>query len=490
MIGLARWHTFDEPLETDITLVAVVGRELLAGRALYADVWDHKPPALYLTHAAAIALVGFGPGAVYLLNVAAAVITLGGVYAAAGGGGPVVGLWAAAFWTVISGDLWLQANQPNTEALINACVVWAFALLATADARSGIPRFVGVGALWAWASLFKPTVAAPAALLALAWVVAPPSGRPRRRALGDMAVVAAVGALAWAAVATWFAAAGRFDALYDAVFTFNRWYTGDALANLVGSLSRRRLLNDILRSALPLAILSALGLGIGLAAGPRRRWLLLVAWAAGTQVAIGVNQSSIPHYYQLWLPVLTVGGAWAVEHVEWLARGRAPRLPTLTAAAALVVLLVFEVPLYALAPDDWSRIKYGPIFVGERAMAREVSGLLEPGETFFVWGSEVGLYFLTGVRPVCGPCSAWPLNTGPLLLGLTSRLLVDLERGRPELVVVAKWTWLRFSLRHPVYAWLAANYRPMPGGHDRGPYFQVYVRRGGALEQRLTRVVR
>ncbi|WP_204306798.1 hypothetical protein, partial [Klebsiella pneumoniae] len=31
---------------------ALVGRRLLAGDILYADIWDRKPPLLYLTYAA------------------------------------------------------------------------------------------------------------------------------------------------------------------------------------------------------------------------------------------------------------------------------------------------------------------------------------------------------------------------------------------------------------------------------------------------------
>ena len=115
----ARLHTYDEPLQTDITGAAVIGHELLAGRALYADMWDHKPPALHLTHAVAIALVGYGPGAIFLLNITAGIVTLLGVYAAGAALGSVsAGLWAAAFWTAISGDIWMHGNQPNTEAFI------------------------------------------------------------------------------------------------------------------------------------------------------------------------------------------------------------------------------------------------------------------------------------------------------------------------------------------------------------------------------------
>src|SRR2546422_5463525 len=194
LIAVARLNTYHEPLERDITGAAVIGHELLAGRALYADMWDHKPPALHATHAAAILMAGYGPSAIYLLTVVAAITSLLGVYAAATVvGGRVAGLWGAAFWTFVSGDLWLQANQPNTEVFINACVVWAFALLLRTT-RPSLLRMVMVGALFAWGSLYKPVIVAPAALLAGAHLAAPPWGHTRRRALGDVGMIAAGGA--------------------------------------------------------------------------------------------------------------------------------------------------------------------------------------------------------------------------------------------------------------------------------------------------------
>ena len=50
VLALARLHTYDEPLERDLTTYAVIGHEMLGGRSLYADVWDHKPPAVHVTY--------------------------------------------------------------------------------------------------------------------------------------------------------------------------------------------------------------------------------------------------------------------------------------------------------------------------------------------------------------------------------------------------------------------------------------------------------
>ena len=103
-----RAHTFHEPLDRDITTYAIIGHELLNGRRIYSDVWDHKPPGIHVSFAAAELLAGYGDGAVYLLGTVLAIATLGSIYWASG-------LWGAALWTAICSDMMLQANQPNTE---------------------------------------------------------------------------------------------------------------------------------------------------------------------------------------------------------------------------------------------------------------------------------------------------------------------------------------------------------------------------------------
>ena len=43
--------TYHEPARGDQAIYAVIGHELLKGRQLYADLWDHKPPAIHVTYA-------------------------------------------------------------------------------------------------------------------------------------------------------------------------------------------------------------------------------------------------------------------------------------------------------------------------------------------------------------------------------------------------------------------------------------------------------
>src|SRR5687767_13807857 len=110
---LVRAHTRQEPVGRDAATYAVIAREMRAGRDLYTDLWDNKPPVLYLAYAAAQAVAGDGEGSLFLLGAVASLAVAGGLYAAGRrAGAPEAGLAAAAFWAVVSADLLLQANEP------------------------------------------------------------------------------------------------------------------------------------------------------------------------------------------------------------------------------------------------------------------------------------------------------------------------------------------------------------------------------------------
>jgi hypothetical protein len=459
---------------------------------------------VHLTYAAAVAVAGYGPGAIYLLSVAAAVATLLGVYRAAAAicGGPASGLWAAGFWALLSGDLDLQANQPNTEVFLNAALVWAFALLLAADRggaaaagrRAVVRRVLLVGGLLALASLYKQVALATAALFWCAHIAFPPARTGRRRAFGEALGMAAVVAAAWAATAAVFRATGTFDAFVEAVFTYNRQYAGSLGQNLAALFRLPVVLPDALGFAAPLAWLAVLGAaaaGGGASASRVRRGALLATFAAGTLIAVVLPGQFHPHYYQLYLPPLAIA---AGAGVGALARRAPARVGALVAGAAgaLAALLLFlhQLPFYRLPPEEWSRRKYGETFVESEAVARTVRGLLAPGETLFEWGAETGLYFYSGRSPASGVFYAYPLLAPPSpSRRLDARVIQDLEAAPPELFVIhtAAVYGRRPGASYPVLDWFARRYRPLPGRERQGSY-RFYARRGGALEARASRV--
>ena len=104
LISVLRLHYYDWPPNRDVTLYAVISHELLHGKKLYADFWDVKPPAVFLSYGAAELVFGYGQRAIYVMNFVCSLIILSGVYAAglASGYGTISGIWAALFWTAVA----------------------------------------------------------------------------------------------------------------------------------------------------------------------------------------------------------------------------------------------------------------------------------------------------------------------------------------------------------------------------------------------------
>jgi len=481
-IALGRVHTYDEPLDRDVATYVLIGGEMFHGRALYADLWDNKPPALYGAFAAAQFLATEPHTVVFLVGLLCAWATaialyLGGSWSA----GPVAGLWIAAFWALLSADLPLQANQPNTEALINACLAIAFAALMGIGARPLDSRGVLAGLALAAAIMLK-IITAP---LALAWsvvhAIVPPAGVSRSRAAVQAAVLLGLCAVGAAAVGAYFAATGRWTDLWSALVVHNRLYAGPLLPNLREGLRPARLFPTFLRDVLPLlaAILPALVLA--LVTRWSRRVVLLVAWLATVPLAIAAPGKFYPHYYQLWLPPLCIAAGWSLAALGQ--RTRRPTAVTAGGGAAVALALAFQVaPAYALSAADWSDTKYGDVFLRSRDIAREAGAMIGPGETLFQWGNEPEIYLYARRSPPTGVLWAQHMQTGPLRNQLRSRALTQLSLADPQLVVLSN------DQPRPtgaLGAWFKERYEPHPTRVRQQKGFSFWVRRGGTLQRRL-----
>jgi hypothetical protein len=183
LCALAAWivgtraHTFDEPFERDIVTAILMGRELAAGGRMYVDVIEFKPPGSFALWQLVEQTIGTRPFQVGVVNIVVAVLTMLGVYRAAralADASTAAGLWAAAFWALACGEMYLQANQPNIEVFMNLGVTWAVALLVAG--KQGEPlgwrRGVGAGLLFSFATLQKHHLILVVGCLGIAWLVA------------------------------------------------------------------------------------------------------------------------------------------------------------------------------------------------------------------------------------------------------------------------------------------------------------------------------
>lgn len=497
-IAFARFHTYDEPLEHDITTAAVIANEIRAGRSYYSDLWEIKPPGWFAGHIVAQTIFGYGQGSLYALNVGLAVIALFGVYVAAssGSGSRIAGLWAAVFWTLASGDVPLQANQPNTELFMNPALVWALALLLVSrksPVGSYIPRAILVGCLLVWATFCKPQSVLYALLLSAAHVIYPPEQTTsgRKQALKEVLIIAAVGAVGWLAFFVYYAKTGRFEIVYTTMFVYPKYYSGSIFHNLLKSLGSA-LYPRIFHFTAPLAFLILVGALVAWLKRSVWPWSLLLAYALATHLTIGIAGKFYSHYYQLWLPLLAVGAGWAIASMGSLFKeSYAAWMPHALGVIALLFVLQAELWVFATDPEVLSVQAYGGLYVPSRILARELNSVLEPNETLFVLGDEPGFYFITKRRPAPGVFFLTPLTGGPLAQELTNRVINDLERKPPDLVILLQNSMAdktsgpdeaRLGPDHPLRMWVDKNYCPAKPNLES--FFTLCARPGSALEQR------
>lgn len=460
-----RGHTLGEPIQRDLLIYAFIGEGLLEGGTLYDDWIDLKPPGPYVLFGAAGALLGVGHVQMFVLGLAAALATMAGLQRLFAGSleAPWAGVAAAALWVAIGSDLLLQANEPNTEAFINAFLVWALALmLGLPHDRVGWAGALGVGVLFAIATTFKHVAIVPAVLLCLAHLIVRRETLPR--AFAQCAIAGTVVVATWLAMAGWFAVHRRFDVFWETLVLYPAEYgtvTGRTLgANLLAGLSHEHFFDPAMGAyAWALVALAAVTIA-GLVAG-RREWAYLAAFLAGTFVAVAAPGWFFPHYDQLWLPALAIGlGLGLVE-----LRDRRVPWPGLAAGAAALVLaagLGRSAPQYRLDARAWSETKYQTIFTSAEDLGRALGEILREDERIHVHGVLPNLYLAAGRRPMTHVANLWftlPDYGRRLAPRATATALADLERAPPDVVVFDGFTASFEPKDLPLRAWLDRHYR-------------------------------
>lgn len=477
IITLLRRHTLTEPLELDMSVYAVIGHGLLNGERLYADLWDHKPPGIHLLFAAAELIAGYGMKQILLLNLAAAFATLLGVYQAAKnlGASAACGLVAAALWTAVSGNLQIQANQPNTEVFLNALAVWS--LVAATGSGSAFRRVLIIGMLTAAASALKQIAVITGFMIALPTIISALRSTPAMR--WGIALAAALGGptiLLWCAILAWFATRGTFGEFWECVVVYNREYAGSMLRNLWGITQPEAWRSVPGHIALLLAMATAAALAL-LRQRPDARSLTIGAYLVGQALCIAMPGKAFPHYAQLWLPPACVGASvllWMAFRQTTLAR-----VKWLLPAASTILLVAIgaaESRYYRIPADGWSIAKYGPTFVQCRNLGTHLQRTLGPETTIFSLGPVATTTFHAQGRAVGPLVYLMPLASPALGPDLRQRQMDRLAQTPPDIVVVFPSDWIGPEILNAFTTALTQRgYRPLPES-ESWPHLVVLAR--------------
>jgi hypothetical protein len=493
-----RWWTQSQPAQGDQCVYAIAGHELLNGRRLYADLWDHKPPAVHVTYAVAELIAGYGPQQIYLLEMAALLITLLGLYRAGTLlGGPRAGVCAGLFWAL--GALFpnWEGYQPTTETFVNALLVWSYYLICRLCSAPAWWRACAFGAAVGAASLYKHVAVAPAVFFAIAYILgAARADGERWLRLRHMALAAAVSASFWVACIAYFWFRGSFADFYSDVFVYNRAYAGSMLQNIMlGSFGVHYKKSYLIVVALPCLLLPYFA-GPRMSRAQRNGWLILAGWAVGCHIGVALAGRWFEHYFELWMPVYALAGGalWAVLSSAMFAKRSAWRWALLALVLApLVTRFVFDVrydvaPWLVYEPDSdeyWNR--YEP-----RTAGLAINRLLLPGERLYALGppgQSAPLYFYSRQRPASGVFYEYPLHHDrPGASQLEERIIRDLDQDPPDLIVLLKVSYLPALEGKPaafaqhLVDWISPRYSRCP--LDVPARYVCYARRGSALAQR------
>ena len=512
LIFLERCHTYTQAADRDMAGYAIIGHEMLRGRLLYTDLWERKPPLLYATFAAAELLCGYGPHAIFLLNISAAMLTLIFICLAVGGGSRrswIAIVFAGGFWVLIGGDLYAQANQPNAEVFINVLMTAAFALLLRAPDRGHIRFGVAIllGALFAAATMYKHHAIIPCGFLLAGHVfftgrkVGSVSSWVHR--LGEAVVASLVIGIAWGALIGYFAIHHRLDDLIEVLYRQNASYAIDIAANLRGALIPIDLFVEPMIWAIPLSILLGLAMVQVIARnGGQPKFLtvpsriyLLVLWIIGTWLMIAVPGMFIAHYYQLLMPPVCIACGWAAASLLMLDRAPSRRMSNFMRTAVVAIAVGYcawtQLRQYELPPSQWIARAFQNVhyfnndFTFQRQLGENLSKLLAPDETFWNFGEDNTLYFSARRSPPTGLLYMNPLVTGDETQRYWTHLMADLNRRPPDLIVISLPSVQGLPPTMPIFSWIRAHYVPAPTGDLGSPIYQLLVRRNSKLAARL-----
>jgi len=431
------WALRQPLIGIDEALYLVVAQNLEQGRVLYADVWDHKPPTIYvfyqaLLHLEASARPIHACGLLFSLLSGGLIFWLGRRWF-----GTWSGVAAAWLWVVFTAEPWAVAH--NTEVPLNLAQLAALALLPAAGAsrRRGL-RLSAAGAVMGLAFMTKYVIGAPFLAIAAWWTVRRFREAGRRAAAADAlalgggflaGLLPALGYITWHGIWPEFLATGlAFNAGYVFVDTV-RYFVNYGGAFILG----------YLRQQWPLWVLGGAGFVLLWCRRPAARpgegppRGLLTLWLAGCALAVVAPLKFLDHYFLLLIPGLCLLGAAPLADGAWPRRAKAAWAVAL--AALTLPLTVRDVPRFQaewerLAPPAVERF-YEPLLVG-RYLRRHTA----PSDRIFVWRSfDTDIYFHAERRPA-GRFFFWPyLLRPPTPPGGQGAFRREFERHPPRYVV-------------------------------------------------------
>ena len=447
--SLLRLHTLGEPLQGDLTTYGYIAHNMLDGKLLYTYLWDHKPPGIYWAYMLAELMWGYGQHAIVYLGIVFSVLAIVFLYLFLGRiTGPSVALLGTAFYGLASNSVALEANEPNVELFLNALIImstWGFVLWSE-KGKNGYLCLSGT--FLALATLFKTVAVFPLFFLCI-YILLPFSidnvNRWLRDRTGKLFWFLAPCALLWLATFCYFGVNGRFLDFWNAVFAYNADYVnskGSLLEHVWTFFSTPNLLfHARLKDVWILVLLSIAWVSFSREKYSNLRRSFFVFLSLGLCVAVSSPGRYYSHYYQLFLPILSVLPALFFHDVSERmkqSKGRYGKAAIIGLMYLTLILLGrYQVQYLAMTPFEISEEKYGKKFVQAYQIAQVVKHMTKPCDSIYEWGAETSIYYYSKRKSATGLVYIYPLFTGPKedRTKRVQRILDDIVSSMPAVII-------------------------------------------------------
>ena len=412
----------------DAAVFSQVGSRLLDGAVPYVGAWDHKPPGIYLADAGAQAVLGWlGAWTADWLVTLVATAGIGVAVAVALARLGVTGWprWLAAGGAVAFAAQYLVALGGGLTEAPAAVLAGAALALGLSGGRRWQPLVVGV--LFGLAIIFS-VQAVPAVIALVILLRASPKG---------LSLVGIGVALPLGLVVGWLALVGALPAALDALIGYTAAYRASN-AGYGGTLSGPLISWTVLAS---LALIAPAILGAPYAwaaAGPRRTAAAAaLGWAALAMALFAIQGRFLAHYV---IPLAVPLGVLSGLGLERLAASLDLRRKAVD-RAVLILPLALTLAISIAAGAIAGSMEAAPLAANSQRLQTVATYLRDSGReagTMLVWGNQPRLYDLARRAPATRFSYFYPLTTP----GYTTQALIDdvarqLVEHPPQFVVDA-----------------------------------------------------
>lgn len=490
----------------DQGIYAVVADGVVRGQMPYRDLWDFKPPGIYLIFAFAQVIVGKVMWGIRLLEVAGLVASVFWLSAFSRNvfGDSRPGLIGGAIAALIHAQLefWHTA-QPET---FGGYLTIAALALTTADppVRRKWVRWLGMGALFGGAFLLKPPLGGGALVCAAylarrEWLL----GATRAQALRPVLVAAGGSLIPIALVAAWFWLRGAWGALAFTLFEFAPGYTALGWENASVPPMLYRALSDAFTgysALIPAGVIAAVAL-FPLHSREREGLFLLLGVAALQLTGVTLQAKFFPYHYGATFPLLA-----ALAGLGFFKLWQRFRRGGLGGLLAFLSLLYFlgamkaatlgdvagtfwqrsAARLQSLTSGEWfrapeqldARLYYVADYnlAADEQVAAYVNQNTQHGDFVLVWGFEPVIYWLSGRRPATKYIYNVPQRSTWDQARARRDFLREISETPPKIIVVQ---------RRDVFPWVTGNHLDSAGSARAFPELSAQLDQSFVLKTRV-----